>query len=193
MEKFEDINLGNGITLLKNTGGKYKVLFAHLFHGNENCIDVILNYMIHGYKDISISFIPMVNSEGTRNNKDGKNINCSFNHPDCKHTNTTTESEIILSNIELIKECSRDGYASLHSHDGKMNYSHIWMQNEPSEEILKTMRVKDYNLCYNTLEDYLWHEGIPIGACLEYGQDEERIEFTNNFLEIIRNESNVLC
>ncbi len=193
---FDVIDLGNNIILYKNKNNmKYKVLLAGLFHGDENCLDIIFYYMKNGFHDISLSFIPVINKEKTRENKDKENINCSFNHPNCKTVEQTKESKIIIDNIELIKECSKNGYASLHiNKKAKENYSHIWFQGDPPKEMIKELNVYDYNLCYNTLEDYLWHEGIPIGACIEFS-NTNRIEFLNNFLEWIRriNESNILC
>lgn len=190
MKNLDVIDLGYGIKLYRNnTVKKFRVLLACLFHGDENCLDVIFHYMRFGYKDISLSFIPIVNQYGyinnIRENEKGENINNSF-----IHTKTTDESQAILDNIDLIKECSADGFASLHmDKNSTENYTHLWIQREPSEEILKKLNVKDYNVCHNTLEDYLWHEGIPIAACLEC--NNKKIEFVDKFLGRI-NEGNVL-
>jgi hypothetical protein len=189
---FEIIDM-KGIKLYRSRNiKKYKVLFASLFHGDENCFDVIYYYMRNEIENISISLIPIVNGFGflnkTRNNDCGENINNSFYHPNCTTTKQTKESNILIENIELIKECSRDGYASLHiNKKSNKNYSHIWLHDgNPSKKMIDDLNVVDYNLCYNTLEDYLWHEGIPITACIEYTKEKnDRIRFTNKFLEYI--------
>jgi len=190
--KLELVDL-NGIKLYIDKSDKEKrVLLASTFHGDEDCLDVIFHYLREGNKDIAISLIPIVNKYGIdnsiRENRQGDNINCSFNHPKCKKTMPlTVESISILDNLSLIKYCARDGYSSLHvDKNTDQHYSHIWMQETPSQFILDDLNVKDYNLCYNTLEDYLWHEGIPLTACLEYSKSREgRIEFTNKFLDYI--------
>jgi hypothetical protein len=188
--KFEVIDLGCDIKLYQTkTECKYKVLLASCFHGDERgALDIIFHYMLKNSEDdIQFSFIPIVNRYKTRMNEDNKNINCSFNHPLCKTTGEETkQGQAIISHIDLIKECARDGYASLHENiAAKHNYSHIWMQGEPSKEMIEELKIVDYNLCYNTLEDYLWHEGVKITACIEF-VEEGRIRFMNNFFKYLR-------
>lgn len=204
---FEITDLGHDIKLYRSKSDKkFRVLLASCFHGDESrCLEVIFHYMLKEPSDISFTFIPIVNIFGfkmsRRENEHNENINCTFNHPKCKTgEKETVQSKVILSHLDLIKDCARDGYASLHEDkNSKEAYSHIWVQSgSPSDKIVEDLKVFDFCCCYNTLEDYLYHEEIPITACIEFSlfdNSRERFRFVEKFLNFVRRkdyESNIL-
>jgi hypothetical protein len=126
---------------------------------------------------------------GTRENERGENPNCGFNHPECKRVMPETEeTRCIINKIELIKGCARDGFLSLHEDKkAKKNYAYTYEQTNKPTQFSKVLNYIDFCYCDNTLEDYLYHEGIPLTACIEVCKPlaKEGLSMIEKFLSFV--------
>lgn len=136
LEKFSDIALksshttkilgdafGHPITLFYPANykkSKKTILVTSLFHGDETACMVALYELLNAgllneYKELAISFIPIVNPTGfelnQRMNKLDQNPNRGFGNGILK---PSVEGEILLRNSDLLFELARDGFLSLH-------------------------------------------------------------------------------
>jgi len=99
---------------------KKSILLTTLFHGDESaCMAALYEVFSAGlfdnYKDLAISFIPIVNPTGfelnQRMNKIGENPNRGF---DYGVEAPSVEGDILLHNSDLLFQLTKDGFLSLH-------------------------------------------------------------------------------
>jgi predicted deacylase len=139
----------------------------------------------------TLSLIPILNPTGhrvgQRHNQWGENPNDGFCHPDLDPTPPSKEGRILLANLSLLKQCSKDAFLSLHE-DG-LPTGHIYAYGmRPTGAanallaemapfgVTESMRLEDgamlcdgmsLNHHDGSFEDRLFHEGSTVSICTE--------------------------
>lgn len=139
----------------------------------------------------TLSLVPILNPTGhrvgQRHNQWGENPNDGFCHPDLDPTFPSKEGRILLANLSLLKQCSKDAFLSLHE-DG-LPTGHIYAYGvrpvSAANALLTEMTsfgvTPDHimedgaNLCGGmsinhhdgSFEDRMFHEGSAICLCTE--------------------------
>jgi len=200
------------------TETKPRVLIAGGFHGEEPAGSWGLLRFIEEadskfFENCSISFLPLVNPtgirQGRRQNDWGENPNAGFCHQFPSQSGPSKEGHILLGNLDLLKQHSRDGFISLHEdidcveyyiytfenseHPGK--FSHRLRQaeeiffNPMPNGMFEVGMINNgiiFNHCDGSFEDRLFHEGIPRTACTETPgklEFKKRVEANTKIIE----------
>jgi hypothetical protein len=175
------------------------ILIAAGFHGDEPAGPLsILAFLeqldIKDISNINLSFLPLVNPSGFRNithcNDWGENPNRGF----CNlkvNEKLSLEGKVLMENLEILKESSKDGFISLHEDaDEKHSYLYTYEKSDkigPFSLMLRNIILKHFTMlpdgnnpivgnivnniifndCDGSLEDRLFHEGSSFAACTE--------------------------
>lgn len=141
---------------------------------------------------VSLSLIPILNPTGhranQRRNQWGENPNDGFCHPDIDPDPPSKEGRILLNNLPLLKQCSKDAFLSLHE-DGFLTghlYAYGAHPTGAANALLAEMAsfgiTRDHTIAEDgaqlrggmslnhhdgSLEDRLHHEGSQVTICTE--------------------------
>lgn len=182
-----------------------KLLICSGFHGEEKAGPLAILKWLEECRDsilekVDLSFIPIVNptgfNRGIRYNSWGEKTNCGFCYDSKNRDKPSKEGQILINNIELLKNLAKDGFLSLHediisrefyiygfSKSGKPN-SLIYKIRDKEMEFFKPISnnvkineegdtetyAKDgivMNLHDGSFEDWLFHLGVPVSIVTE--------------------------
>lgn len=99
-----------------------RLLVVSGFHGEEKAGPLAVMRWLETFdpnlfKYVDITFIPVINPEGfdkgQRYNAEKQKTNCGFCHPE-NGDHPSKEGVILLKNYQLLKNCAKDGFLSLH-------------------------------------------------------------------------------
>jgi hypothetical protein len=194
------------------------LLIAAGFHGEEIAgpwgILFFLEQLDQKMIDnINLSIIPLLNTtgfrNGSRNNKWDENPNRCFLYPELNQIDPSKEGKILLDNIDMLIEKSRDGFITLHEDIDreKFNIYTYEKESKPSEfsyVLRNTMEryfeclpdendpeigdMKDgiiFNHCDGSFEDFLFQKGILRSVCIETPGHHDLIKRIISIVDII--------
>lgn len=177
--------------------GSPAVLVAAGFHGEEpggplGILRLLETAPDDCFNGVVLSLIPILNPTGhranQRRNQWGENPNDGFCHPDIDPDPPSKEGRILLNNLSLLRQCSKDAFLSLHE-DGFLTghlYAYgahpIGVANALLAEMVSLGITHDQTISENgahlhsgmslnhhdgSLEDRLYHEGSIVCLCTE--------------------------
>jgi predicted deacylase len=172
------------------------VLVAAGFHGEEPGGPLGILRLLETAPDpcfdgIALSLIPILNPTGhrigQRRNQWNENPNDGFCHPDLDPTPPSKEGRILLANLPLLKQCSKDAFLSLHEDGFPTGHAYAYGARPTGAcsallaemrpfGITASMRLEDgamlcdgmsLNHHDGSFEDRLFHEGTALCVCTE--------------------------